>query len=274
VNSRLKLAAAVALGSAAVYAACSWGRRKPGAHDRERIGYPPFDTLKEVSENIWVVDSGPMKPAGLSLPIRMTVIRLSGGELWLHSPTQFTPSLAEELGRLGPVRYLVAPSIAHWTFTPDWQQAFPDAQVWAVPALGKRPQVRRADLRIDHELGGNAPQAWRADIAQGIIQGGGGFEEAHFLHRPSRTLLLADLIQNLEPDKLPPVTSALASAARASAGRTPLHVRAAIVLGDLKTKNQVTDLVATNPARVIFAHGRWFESNAAARLKQAFDWLL
>ena len=33
-------------------------------------------------------------------------------------------------------------------------------------------------------------------------------------------------------------------------------------------------LVALDPERVIFAHGRWFERNGAAQLRRSFGWLL
>jgi len=37
--------------------------------------------LRPVAENVWIVDAGRIKAAGLPLPIRMTVIRLSSGAL-------------------------------------------------------------------------------------------------------------------------------------------------------------------------------------------------
>ena len=271
-NSKLKLTAALALGGVAACAVRSWGRNKPGSQERERIGYPPLDTLKEVGENIWIVDSGPIKAAGLSIPIRMTVVRLSGGSLWLHSPTQLTDALASELRKIGPVRHLVAPTIAHWTFLPDWQKGFPEAELWTVPGLRERPQVRASGLRIDHELGNEAPAVWAGEIDQGLVQGGGGFKEIYFHHRPSRTLVLADLIQNLEPDRLPPVTAAIAELSRATTGRTAAHVRLAMALGGTEAKEQIAHLLKIAPDRVIFAHGSWFDTDAAARLRRAFDW--
>jgi hypothetical protein len=267
----LKFAAAAGL---ATIAWRSWARDKPTPAERDRIGYPPLDRLKKVSDEIWIVDSGPMKAGGLSIPIRMTVIRLSTGDLLLHSPTKMTDALVAELQQLGPVRHLVAPSIAHWTFLPEWQEAFGDAEVWAVPGLRDRPQVRSSGLRIDHDLSSDTPEAWASDIEQGLVHGGVGFTEAYLFHRTSRTLVLVDLIQNLQSSRLPPLTAAVAKLSRATIGRTAAHVRVVTALGGAEAKEQIRHLLSLEPERVVFAHGRWFPSGAAERLRQAFDWLL
>jgi hypothetical protein len=274
VRRELKFAAAAALAGGAACAWRSWAGDKPRPEERDRIGYPPLDTLKQVSDNIWIVDSGPMKAGGLSIPVRMTVIRLSAGGLLLHSPTQVTDPLVAELRQLGPVRHLIAPSIAHWTFLPDWQKAFDGAEVWAVPGLRDRPQVRSSGLRIDRDLSNETPESWAGDIEQGLVHGGAGFVEAYVFHRRSRTLVLVDLIQNLDPHRLPPVTAAVAELSRATTGRTAAHVRVATALGGAEAKEQIRRLLSLKPERVIFAHGSWFDSGAAERLRHAFDWLL
>ena len=156
--------------------------------------YPPLDVLKPVAENLWIVDSGPLRRLGVPLPIRMTVARLDTGEIWLHSPTRFTPVLHAALERLGPVRHLVAPNSAHWMFLQDWQKHCPEALVWAAPGLRDRGTVRRAGLRLDTDLSDTAPEAWEGEIAQKVVSGGLGFREVAFLHCPSRTLLLTDLV--------------------------------------------------------------------------------
>src|SRR5262245_58158424 len=54
--------------------------------------YPPLNTLKLVAEDVWIVD-GPVIRFGMSswpkmlFPTRMTIIRVAGGNLFIHSPT-------------------------------------------------------------------------------------------------------------------------------------------------------------------------------------------
>lgn len=270
-RSRATLVAGLAMG---IGGTALLARSFAGRRGEANVAYPPLDVAKPVAEGIWVVDSGPIGAAGLDLPVRMTVIRLGSGDLLLHSPTRFTPALADALAALGRVRHLVAPSLAHWTFVADWQRTFPDARTWATPGLRERAQVRRSRLRIDADLGDATPPDWSDWLEQGVVRGGAGFSETWFFHRPSGTLILTDLIENLEPGKLSPVAALLMRAALATRATTALHLRALLALRRAEAKVAISAMIDQGPERVIFAHGRWFERDGATRLREAFAWLL
>jgi hypothetical protein len=272
-NKQATFAGGAALGIAAGVALYRIWANASGAADPSRVGYPPLATIKNVDEGVWIVDDV-ITASGLPLPIRMTVVRLSNGALLLHSPTPFTPALGASLGALGAIRHFVAPTFAHWTNLAGWQEAYPDATTWAVPGLRDRGQVRRSGTRIDVDLADNAPPQWGDDIQQGIVAGGNGFREAYLFHKPTRTLIVSDLIENLEPEKLPPVTRIAARAFAGTRGTTALHVRGVLRLGGDEAKDAIREIVATKPGRVILAHGLCFENNAAQRLCEAFAWLV
>ncbi len=236
--------------------------------------YPPLDTLKPVAENVWIVDSGPLGP-WMRIPIRMTVIRLGSGALWLHSPTRLVPALQAEVEALGRVGHLVAPNSAHWMHLESWQRACPDAVTWAAPGLRDRHAVRTSGVRLDADLSEAAPVAWAGEIDQVVVPGGLGFREVAFLHRPTRTLVLTDLIDNLEGDRLPLHTRVLAGLVGALAphGRAPIYLRAIVNLRRRDAAAAAARMLAWEPARVIFAHGRWFDRDGAAQLRRALDWL-
>lgn len=240
------------------------------------VTYPPVDTLKPVAESVWIVDSGPLRTMGLSLPVRMTVVRLGSGEVWLHSPTRFDEGLRRQIAELGPIRHMVAPSIAHWVYLKEWQRHCPDAMTWAAPGLRERPQVRTAGLRLDRDLAETPPSEWAGDMAQTVVPGGMGFREVVFFHKPSRTLVLTDLIQNFEPDKLPPATYALArlTGVLAPDGKAPAYLRLILRLRRGEAAAAAARLVAWSPERVVFSHGRWFDRDGTAELRRAFSWLL
>ncbi|MBM1173134.1 DUF4336 domain-containing protein [Microvirga arabica] len=242
----------------------------------EDVTYPPLDVLKPVAENLWIVDSGPQEAMGLSLPVRMTVIRFGNGDVWLHSPTRYNPELRREIETLGPIRHLVAPNIAHWTHLKGWQGGCPAAKTSAAPNLRQRPQVRQAGIRFDRDLTDSPPEDWGGEIEQAVISGGAGFREVAFLHRPTRTLILTDLIQNLEPEKLPLGTRLFARLTGVDApnGKAPAYLRFVVRLRRKEAQEAVSRLVAWNPERVIFSHGRWFDRDGAASLERAFAWLL
>jgi Domain of unknown function (DUF4336) len=237
--------------------------------------FPPLDVLKPVADEVWIVDSGPHRVLGLELPVRMTVVRLAGGFLWLHSPTRMTEDLKLALDRLGPVRHLVAPNVAHWSYLRDWQQTYPMAVTWAAPGLQDRAPVRKAGVRVDHELGDAAPADWVREIVQVVVPGA-GFREVAFLHQPTRTLLLTDLMLNLEPAKMPLLLRPLAKALglAGSGGQPARYVRFAVSRKREEAVQAVSRMIAWEPDRVIFSHGRWFPRDGTAALRRGFAWLL
>ena len=242
----------------------------------ERTGYPPLDTPKPIADGVFVVDSTLSGPLGLQLPVRMTVIRLGNGDLLLHSPTRFSYALRRELERLGHIRHLVAPNVAHWMFLQDWQRACPGATTWAVPGLRDRSQVRRSGVRLDHDLGDAAPGEWGGAIELVTVPGGLGFREVALFHRPTRTLALTDLVLNLEPRTLPvalrPVVRLFGSAA--PNGMPPPYLRAVVKLRRRAAVQAASRLVELRPDRVLFAHGRPFDRDGTAALRRSLRWLL
>ena len=240
------------------------------------VSYPPLDVPKPIAKNFWNVDSGPLRVMGLiPLPVRMTIIRLADGGLLLHSPTRFDFDLARELEKIGPIRHLVAPNSAHWMFVKAWQKHVPDAITWAAPGLRNRAQVKRSGVRLDRDLGG-ASADWSSELEQIQVPGMGGFREVCLFHRESRTLILTDLVQNLEGRKLPIVLRPFAALAGVSApdGRAPIYLRAIVKAEGDAARAAARRLVALKPERVIFTHGSWFERDAAARLERSLRWLL
>jgi hypothetical protein len=245
----------------------------PEAH---RSTYPPLDTLKPVTDGVWIVDSGPLRRMGLSIPIRMTVIRLAGGDLLLHSPTEYTDSLHREMEAIGRVQHLVAPNVAHWSFLQEWQRQIPEAATWAAPGLRERNQVKKSGVRLDHDLSNRAPTDWAGEIDHVVVPGGAGFREVALFHRSSRTLVLTDLVVNMEAEKLPWAArpGARLAGVLAPHGKAPVYLRLVIDMKHSEAAKAAWDLIERNPARVIFSHGRWFDQEATLRLRKSLRWLL
>jgi hypothetical protein len=270
-----KTAGGMAIGMATFAATYAVLRRKSGDRPAfDLAAYAPLDVLKPLAEDVWIVDAAPIEAMGLVLPVRMTVIRLDDGTLLLHSPTHFTPALAGELEGLGRVAHLIAPNVAHWTFLADWQRAYPHAITWGAPGLRTRGQVRRSEVRIDEDLGDTAPIAWSGLVDQGIVRGLGRFSEVYFFHKRSRTLVLVDMIENLDPAKLPPFTRLFSRAARATDATTALYLRPVLRGGGSEARRIIRGMIDLQPERVIFAHGQFFDTDGAARLARAFRWLI
>lgn len=238
--------------------------------------YPPLDTPKPVAAGVFVVDSVLPGALGRVLAVRMTVIRLPSGDLLLHSPTRFSNALKRDLETLGGIRHLVAPNIAHWTFLEAWQRACPEATTWAAPGLRQRPQVRRSGVRLDRDLSDSRPSEWGDDLALVMVPGGMGFHEVALFHQPTHTLVLTDLVLSLERQKLPAVMRPIARLFGVTApdGMPPPYLRAVIKLRRRAAVQAASRLLALQPERVIFAHGRCFEHDGTAALRQSLRWLV
>lgn len=238
----------------------------------DRITYPPLNTLKAIAENVWIVD-GPaigFGPPGLKMRFstRMTVIRI-GGDLFLHSPTMLTPSLGFEAARLGTPRWIVAPNRIHYWWMPDWHAAFPAAEIYLAPKIREQ-----AKGRIDfpaHELDRKDGYPWDDAIAT-LPVAGSYMTEVVFFHRPSRTLVLTDFIENFEPEKLAWFARWLTRLGGAN-GSMPRDMRVSY-RNKAALKAAVETMIGWDPARIVLAHGRWYERDGAKELRRAFSWLL
>ena len=238
--------------------------------------YPPLNVLKPVAPGIWVVDSGPLRLLGMSLPIRMTVVKLKSGRIWLHSPTDLTAGIRTEIDQLGPVAHIVAPNTAHWTRVKAWAEAYPGAVTWAVPYLPARAQVRRSGTHFGRELG-DAPEAeWSGEIDQALVPGGFNYREALFHHRASGTLILTDLVVNMEAGKLSAFgrMAARLTGTLAPRGKTPIYMRQVLRMRGSEARAAVSRMLALSPGRAIFSHGAWYREDATPRLREALGWLL
>jgi hypothetical protein len=235
------------------------------------VGYEPLAVPKLIDDELWIVDDV-IRMCGTVVPVRMTLIRLSSGDLILYSPTPLSAEVATAVDALGTVRHLIAPNTVHWLGLRDWQRAYPEAITWGVPGLRRRRQVLKAGVHIDHDLDVRAPADWSGEVDQGIVPGGGGFRETYFFHKATGTLILCDLIENFDPAKLTRFTRLVAKALVATRGTTALHVRLVLAGGGRAMRGAIRTMLTLEPRRLIPAHGRIVHENAAERLRHAFRW--
>ncbi len=166
------------------------------------VPYAPLNILKPFADEVWIVD-GPeigMRYLGLTFPFptRVTVVRLPTGDLWIHSPIAWNDDLGDAIAKLGRARYLIAPNTLHYWYLPDWQARFPQARSYGPPGLVEKA---RRPITIDETLSETAPAAWN-DVFDLCPFPGSLLTELDFLHRPSRTLILTDIIENFEPARV------------------------------------------------------------------------
>lgn len=242
----------------------------------EATGYEPLDTLKPVADGLWLVDGPAIRFMGLPFSTRATVVRLANGDLWVHSPTRLTDSLRLEVQALGPVRHLIAPNWIHYAHIAEWQAAWPEATVWAAPGVAERAAKKGLTLPIDHDLQWDRADApWDGQIDQMIVRGSKTHREAVFFHRASNTLILTDLIEAFETEKLPVWMRPIVWLAGIddSDGKMPPDMRWTF-RDKVALAEDVEQMIDWAPERIILAHGRWYRANGVAELERAFRKLL
>jgi len=147
--------------------------------------------LEQIDDSLWLVEGGLVSFYGFPYPTRSVIARLASEELWVWSPVQLTAALREAVDALGVVRHLVSPNKIHHLFLKDWQVAYPEAQLWG-PASTIR---KRSDLAFREPLEDRPPAEWIWDIDQAWFTGSLFLDEVVFLHKPSRTVIVGDLIE-------------------------------------------------------------------------------
>jgi hypothetical protein len=208
---------------------------------------------------------------GARLQTRMTVIRLGDGRLFVHSPTTLDAATRTALDRLGPVAFVVSPNKIHHQAIGEYAEAYPDARILASPGLVER----RRDVRFDGVLGDAPEPEWAAELDQTATRGNVFFSEILFLHRASRTLLVADLIENIHRETVSPpparwLLALFAGYARPVASpefRMYTHHPEAAREGFRK-------LHGWDFERIVLAHGRLIERDARAVVRNVCDELL
>jgi hypothetical protein len=239
--------------------------------------YDPINVYKPVAPDIGVVD-GPFEyltVAGVRLPLpfttRMTVVRLTNGDLFLHSPIRFDEALAKELQGLGTIRHLVSPNQFHYAHIGEWAMAFPEAITWASPRVRERARARHIDVNFARDLGAAPPEEWSRDIDQTLFPGG-YFKEFIFFHKASKTLILTDTIINLELDKInePWRTATKLTGMYHPYGQIFFGMRLPLLLQRGKAKAAFGKIRSWQPQRILLSHGRFFDSHADEVIRRIF----
>ncbi|WP_432453313.1 DUF4336 domain-containing protein [Agarivorans sp. QJM3NY_29] len=225
----------------------------------------------QISNSVWVGEGETVPFFGLPYSTRMTVIRLSCGSLWLHSPIRWTSQLQQQLDQLGPVKYLVAPNKLHHLFISEWQQQHPQAQIFATKAL----QTKRKDIRFDGLFTPNIPGPWQADIAQLLFTGSVAMEECVFFHKPSQVLIVTDLVENFSPEVFTPIQRHVAKATGILAphGKMPIDWRLSFIFGKSEARQHLQQILSWQPKVLIMAHGLIVNHEVDKFLRRSFAWL-
>ena len=223
--------------------------------------------LRRLADDVWVTER-PQRFFGLPVGARMTVIRLSGGRLLLHSPLPLDAALRVELDALGRVACAVAPNRLHHLYAGDVVRAYPEARLWVAPGLPeKRPDLVHAGV-----LGDEAPVEWRGELEQAFFRGRPYENEVAFFHPATRTLILCDLAFNFGPRDAWP-TRVLMSLLRSYGKLGPSRLDPLLIRDRAAASASLERILAWDFDRVIVAHGDVQESGGYPLMRDGYAWL-
>lgn len=197
----------------------------------------------------------------------MTVVRLQDGSLLIHSPVALTPSLKAKVDAIGPVRHIVAPSLYHHLYAGEWQDAYPGALLHAAVGLAKR----RKDLAIDQELRGETHADWASDL-ETVFLDGTLMNETVFFHRPSRSMIVADLIENFETSDH--WLTRMGLKIGGVHGKPGLNrMLRPIFRHKKRSRRSIDEMLAWDFDRIVLAHGDIIETGGRDAFREAYTWL-
>jgi Domain of unknown function (DUF4336) len=218
-------------------------------------------TLTNLAPDLWIATRSFTNELGV-VTSRMTVIRLNDGRILLHSPVPLERDLRSAVENLGQVAALIAPNLFHHQFLSEWRSAFPEAKAFCTRGLA----AKRSDIKFDCVLEDVSPPEWRGQVDQLLVKGIPEYGEVVFFHRPSRTLVVSDIVFNYSP----------AQAASDPGGADGLgpHRRIRAAISDPNALRDSIENVLRWPFdRVIVSHGQIVESDGHARFRKGFAFL-
>ena len=226
-----------------------------------------MSTLRPVDENLWEIER-PLKVPGLRLNHRMTVARLRNGDLWIHSPVEFDPALGQSLAALGPVRHLVAPNCYHDLYWPAWMKHYPDACFYCPQGF---PEEHR-DWQYGYLLTPDSVESWSDELPKLFVAGMPRINEYVFLHRASRTLIVADLVFNLDVPSQN-VVGKLFLKLNGIYGRVGCsNYFRSFIRSQAEFKASMTKLLELDFDRLLMGHGAIIAPGGKEELERALAW--
>lgn len=222
--------------------------------------------LERWADDVWIAEA-PLRFHGVPFGTRMTVVRLPDGSLLLHSPIALAAPLREQVDALGPVRHVVSPNKLHHLFLAPALAAYPEARLHLPPGLAaKRPELAGAE-----ELTDVAPAAWAGALEPLVVRGSSVMEEVDFLHRESRTLVVADLCEHFGPAS--PLLTRLVARVSRMYGRPRMPPDWQWTFRDhARRRASFERLLGWDFDRVILAHGALLTTGAKRVFQREYAW--
>jgi hypothetical protein len=214
------------------------------------------EKLRRIDDQLWCLESH-FTRWGCKGSLRMSVIGTSAG-LLLYSPVHLSESVVAELKQLGTVTTIIAPNLFHHMYLRDCIATFPKARVLVPPGLGAKigPLPNAEEFTAKTSLGQHG------DFDH-FTFAGHALQETIIFHRPTATLITADMIYNYGPKQYPAERLFFRAIGCYGAPDIAFYHRWAIT-DKPSVKALVQKVSSWDVRRIIMSHGEIIETDEAS----------
>jgi hypothetical protein len=215
--------------------------------------------MQAITDGVHLAEA-PQRFGGIEVGARMTILETDRG-LLVHSPLDVDPARVEAMGAIA---WVVAPNKLHHLYAGRWIAA--GHPVWAAPGLPEK----RPDLSFEGVITGEDP-AFGPDVQAFPLACFPMANEVVFLHRPTGTLVVTDLVFHFTREA-PWLTRAAMTLLGGYPGcRTTVLEKVAF---DRPTARREVAMLLDQPwDRLIMAHGAIVDSGGKEAFRHALGWL-
>jgi hypothetical protein len=154
-------------------------------------GSMPVKQLTQIDDGLWCLESH-FVVWGCKGSLRMSLIQSHKG-IVIYSPVRLEVADIEQIRRMGHVSAIIAPNLYHHTFLRPYMEAFPEARILVPNGL----QAKIGDIRGAQVMTQDCDLGLSRDLDHHIFAGH-KLRETILFHRPTATLITADLIYNFQ----------------------------------------------------------------------------
>ena len=221
--------------------------------------------LRKWDDDIRILEGDRVHMFTVPFETRAIIIRLNQDKNAMISPVKVNPLRVKEVNSLGAISYLIAPNNFHHLYLNDWKKVYPEATIWGPTRLHKK----RKDVAF---VEGVCPES--DQIAIEIFKGNNFIEETVFLHIPSKTLIVTDIIQNHLPSNNNSFWKIIKRFAGILApnGGAPIDLRLTTRNKTLARKS-ISKILTWDFNKIILGHGQCIDKNGKKYFENAFRWL-
>ena len=159
----------------------------------------------------------------------------------------------------------------HDLFLAEYAAAFPDARLWIPPGLDKYFSHLRRAQRLPEEGDGN--EIWHGDLSYVLVQGIPRLNECVFFHRPSKTLIVADLFFNITEECPAIIKIAARLGGFYQKMAIPLDIRRVLIRDRKAFAGSMREVRSLDFDNIIVGHGTNTIGGGAEAFKRATAWL-